>query len=408
MKKKILLLLCVLLVFSVLPVVGVSAEDYTIVINPGHSSQPVQGTEPIAPVSSTMKAKGVYGATGQFSKIPEYKTTVSVGLELKKKLEDLGYKVIMTKSTVPEALSNIERAQVGNNNKANLVISIHADSSSSSSVSGATMLLPAQASYTAPFYERSKECGQIILKQYTSETGIKSRGLSYRSDITGFNWSTVPTVLIEMGFLSNRSDDAYVSNTANHPAIAQAIANGIDQCFPHDNSSFRDITNSWAKSEIQDFAAKGYINGYGNGLFRPENTITRAEFVTIFNKYFSLTNSKGVAFNDTKGHWAEKAIDIAVTNGVCQGISSTIFSPDTPITREEAAKMVANYLKIADTNIDKLQKFTDNAKVSSWARAEMEGTIEAGYFNGYPDNTLRPQGNITRAETVVVMGRLKH
>ena len=174
----------------------------------------------------------------------------------------------------------------------------------------------------------------------------------------------------------------------------------------------RDLTielfHEFLKSEIQDFAAKGYINGYGNGLFRPENTITRAEFVTIFNKYFSLTNSKGVAFNDTKGHWAEKAIDIAVTNGVCQGISSTIFSPDTPITREEAAKMVANYLKIADTNIDKLQKFTDNAKVSSWARAEMEGTIEAGYFNGYPDNTLRPQGNITRAETVVVMGRLKH
>ena len=60
---------------------------------------------------------------------------------------------------------------------------------------------------------------------------MKNRGVIERNDLTGFNWSKVPVVLVEMGFLSNKEDDMFVSNDENHPKIAKAIANGIYKCF---------------------------------------------------------------------------------------------------------------------------------------------------------------------------------
>ena len=70
-----------------------------------------------------------------------------------------------------------------------------------------------------------------ILNIYTKEVNIKNRGVIERNDLTGFNWSKVPVVLVEMGYLSNKEDDNFVSNTKNHPNIAKAIADGIDKCF---------------------------------------------------------------------------------------------------------------------------------------------------------------------------------
>ena len=167
-----------------------------------------------------------------------------------------------------------------------------------------------------------------------------------------------------------------------------------------------DITGHWAESAIRDFVNKGYVNGYPDGTFKPQDSITRAEFVSIVNSYFGLTKSSGKVFNDTKTHWAKNAIDIAVTNGVCNGMSATEFAPNDPITREQAAVMVANYKKIADTNLDKLNKYQDVNKVSSWAKSSVEGVIEKGYM-GAGGIAFNPKNNITRAEAVVTLSRIK-
>ncbi len=175
------------------------------------------------------------------------------------------------------------------------------------------------------------------------------------------------------------------------------------------NTNFSDVNGHWAETNIKGFIAKGYINGYPDGTFRPDNSITRAEFVKIFNKQFNLTNRSGKAFNDTVYHWAKNEIDIAVTNGVCSGISSTEFAPDQPITREQAAKMISNYKKISDTYHDKLNRYSDFWRVSNWAKDAVEGVLESGYMNGYSeDNTYRPINNITRAEAVVTLTRVEN
>ena len=206
-------------------------SNITIVIDPGHSSTGTSGNEPVSPNSSTTKLKDGLGATGSYTNIPEHKTNMSVALLVKKELTSRGYNVILTKQDVAESKSNIERAEVGNKNNADLVVRIHADSAENSSISGASMHVPANNEYTSSFYKISKSYGTKILNTYVDEIGIKNRGVIERNDLTGFNWSKVPVVLIEMGFLSNKEDDNFVSNTANHPKIAKAISDGIDKCF---------------------------------------------------------------------------------------------------------------------------------------------------------------------------------
>ena len=168
-----------------------------------------------------------------------------------------------------------------------------------------------------------------------------------------------------------------------------------------------DITGHWAESQIKDFISKGYLNGYPDGTFKPQASIKRSEFVKILNKVFGLTTKSGKVFDDTVWHWAKDEIDIAVTNGVCQVTSSTTFEPDAPITREAAAKMIANYKKISDTHHNKINGYNDGSQTANWAINEVEAILEAGYMNGYSDtNTFKPKNNITRAEAVVTLGRV--
>ena len=171
-------------------------------------------------------------------------------------------------------------------------------------------------------------------------------------------------------------------------------------------SNISDWESHWAKNSIKSFIDNGCITGYPDGSFKPQQSITRAEFVTIFNKAFGLTTKNGKVFNDTKSHWAKDSIDIAVTNGVANGMSKTEFAPNSPITREQAAKMVANYKRIADTNHDKLNSYRDRNNVSKWAKNEVEGMLEKGYMKGYPDNSFQPKGKITRAEAVSTLDRV--
>lgn len=206
-------------------------NQITIVIDPGHSSTGTPGNEPVSPNSSITKLKDGLGATGKYSNIPEHKTNMSVALLLKKELESKGYNVILTKESVEQSKSNIERAQVGNKNNADLVVRIHADACEDSSVKGASIHVPANNNFTSSFYEISKSYGSKIINTYAQEVNMKNRGVIERNDLTGFNWSKVPVVLVEMGFLSNKEDDMFVSNDENHPKIAKAIANGIYKCF---------------------------------------------------------------------------------------------------------------------------------------------------------------------------------
>lgn len=172
-------------------------------------------------------------------------------------------------------------------------------------------------------------------------------------------------------------------------------------------TGFSDVPNNyWSRYVIYDFVSKGYVGGYSDNTFRPDYKITRAEFIKIFNRYFGLTNGSGVVFKDTQNHWAKDEIDIAVTNGVVNGMKEDEFWPDDFITREQAAVIISNYQKLSDTNYDKISIYKDSNEVSSWAKSSLEAVVEKGYINGYTDRTIRPKNHLTRAEVVSILSRI--
>ena len=204
------------------------AESKTIVIDPGHASTSSTKTEPNAPVSSVMKVTESGGAKGSFMGTPEYLVNMNVARKLKPLLEAKGYRVVMTKTENSTFMGNIARAEVGNNENAALVIRIHCDSADGSSTNGASMLVPAKVNAgTTAIADISGQYGKTILNTLVSDVGMKNNGVVTRSDLTGFNWTKVPVVLVEMGFLSNQTEDNRLSSDSYQNQLAAALAKGI-------------------------------------------------------------------------------------------------------------------------------------------------------------------------------------
>lgn len=203
-----------------------------IVIDPGHANHSNLEKEPLSPDSKEMKIKDGGGADGISTKTPEYKINMDVSIKLKRLLEEKGYSVVMTKTDNSQSLGNVDRAKIGNDNNAALVIRIHADSSDNSGVKGASVLVPSyDNNCTKTIYNESKKYGSIVLKSLIDEVGMNNRGVMERNDMTGFNWSKVPVILVEMGFLSNPSEDKLLNSQDYQTKIATALSNGIEKCF---------------------------------------------------------------------------------------------------------------------------------------------------------------------------------
>ncbi|HEY8891754.1 MAG TPA: N-acetylmuramoyl-L-alanine amidase [Clostridium sp.] len=202
-----------------------------IVIDPGHGSVTSSKTEHRDPVSSIMKIIEPGGGQGINTKTPEYVVNMAVALKLKSLLQAKGYKVEMTKTQNSVLMGSKERAAIGNAAHAALVIRIHADGNNNLSVNGASMLVPADAKYTDDIYKVSKKYGQIVFNNLIKDVGMNNRGVVERSDMTGFNWSDVPVILVEMGFQSNAREDKLLTTGSYQEKLAQGLADGINQAL---------------------------------------------------------------------------------------------------------------------------------------------------------------------------------
>ncbi|MEN6328387.1 MAG: S-layer homology domain-containing protein [Syntrophomonas sp.] len=162
-----------------------------------------------------------------------------------------------------------------------------------------------------------------------------------------------------------------------------------------------DITGHWAEANINELIGRGAISGYSDRTFKPDNTITRAEFATVLAKAFKLEPKSGHLFNDTSGHWAKDFIATAELNGIVKGYDSSTFGPDDPITREQMAVMIVKTAKLEQVNEE--TRSADHASISGWAYSAVATAIKNGIMKGYIDNSVKPQGNATRAEAVTVI-----
>ena len=206
-------------------------EKYTICIDPGHQLKGDSDTEQMAPDSGSYKARLSSGTAGIATKKPEYELNLEASLKLKHILESRGYKVLMTRESHDVNISNMERAIFANENNADMVVRIHADGSNDSGVTGACILIPSKdGQYTSGIFSDSSECAKYV-NENMKNNGFKVNGIFERSDLTGFNWSKVPVVLVEMGFMSNYTEDQNMASPQYQEKMMKCIADGLDQYF---------------------------------------------------------------------------------------------------------------------------------------------------------------------------------
>jgi N-acetylmuramoyl-L-alanine amidase len=136
-------------------------------------------------------------------------------------------KVIMIRETNDVEISNIERAEIGNNAKATLVVRIHADGSTNESTNGIATLYPDDNEWTKEIYGESRDAARIVQENVVKSSGHKDNGIVARDDLTGFNWSKVPTILVETGFLTNAKEEKVLVSDEYQEKLAQGIADGI-------------------------------------------------------------------------------------------------------------------------------------------------------------------------------------
>lgn len=174
-------------------------------------------------------------------------------------------------------------------------------------------------------------------------------------------------------------------------------------------SELTDISGHWAKSDIETLVRAGVVAGYPDGTFRPDDPVTRAEFVKLLVKALRLEPSApgaGKFFDDTLGHWAEGYIATVYARGVVEGYSEHLFGPDDPVTREQMAAMVARATDLpVPVTWDLAARFSDHSSISDWASAAVAAAIEAGVMKGDEEGTFRPGAFATRAEAAVVLLR---
>lgn len=167
------------------------------------------------------------GTRGRVTGVPEYRLNLDVALLLQAELKALGATVVMTREAHDVDLGNIDRAEIGNNAGADLVVRIHADGSENPDVHGFSVLVPAEKHVGEEIAARSRSAGDQIYQSILDATGAKGRGIVARTDLTGFNWSTVPVVLIELGFMTNAEEDRKLQDEAYQKSLAEGIAEGV-------------------------------------------------------------------------------------------------------------------------------------------------------------------------------------
>ncbi|MEK8130484.1 immunoglobulin-like domain-containing protein [Paenibacillus filicis] len=171
-----------------------------------------------------------------------------------------------------------------------------------------------------------------------------------------------------------------------------------------------DVSKHWANNQIGIWTALDLVEGYPDGTFKPDSSVTRAEFMALVNRTFNYTAKADIKFKDVAASdWYYADVAKATAAGYIEGYEDGSIKPLETISRQEAAAILSRIMKLPIAiSSDAPTTFEDAAEIANWSKAPINSVVQAGYMNGYPGELFKPTGLITRAEAIVSLDRAKN
>lgn len=196
-----------------------------------------------------------------------------------------------------------------------------------------------------------------------------------------------------------------VSGETNHftKFAVIAVASEVVGAVEIDPEVPADIAGHWAMPHILHLIQSGLASGYPDGLYKPDQPITRAEFIALVSRVLQLEPSGTQRFADTAGHWAEGAISAAAGREWVSGYEDGTFRPNALITREEMAAIIVRSFGLTAGTAER--SYADDAAISGWAKEAVRAAAENGIIVGDHNGRFRPKASATRAEVATVIAK---
>ncbi|MCU6795138.1 Ig-like domain-containing protein [Paenibacillus sp. WQ 127069] len=247
---------------------------------------------------------------------------------------------------------------------------------------------------------------KAITIMYTQSRSSGSSGSGVGPVVTTPTTPTTPTVPVQdpntpvaappvaNGLIYPKSDIA---------ALAESIKATIASSKP--TQTFRDMINHWSDNSVNVFTQLGILDGYDDGTFKPDASITRGEFATIIVKAFKVkaAETKAPALKDVDNHWSKDDVQKLVDNGIINGYEDGSFKPNANITRAEEVAIIARVADIEKANKVSDTKFNDVG--TSWNQVQIQQAAAAGIVSGQSEGTFAPNSSSTRAESLAIVLR---
>lgn len=202
-----------------------------ICVDAGHGNRHALKRVALAPGSSAMVTGGTTGTASPYNRYSEASLNLKVAKRLQKALEKQGATVVMTRTQAECNLNNVQRCKIADKAGAELTIRLHCNSAFNSWVNGIEVLVPDTTYCSRKLVRQSRKVGKRVSKAMVEHTKAKDRGLISRHDLPGLNWATQPSILVEMGYMSNKEEDTRLQKTSYQKKIVAGIVEGTIDYF---------------------------------------------------------------------------------------------------------------------------------------------------------------------------------
>lgn len=201
--------------------------------------------------------------------------------------------------------------------------------------------------------------------------------------------------------VTKKPDGTYTFKQPSGKVTIQVTYQPVD---PSWNNPFTDVSgDKWYYEAVRFVQEQGLMNGYSDGQFGPDNTLSRAQFAQILFNKEGRPVASGSGFDDVaSGSWYANAVTWVAARGIVGGYGNGMFGPNDPITREQLAVMLWRYAGSPAVTGEEL-RFNDTNKISGFALEAMRWAVENGVLNGYGDGRLGPKGEATRAQAAQML-----